>query len=122
MLPSDQTGLFIPLTPRIKYGAGFNPSPRGEREIKKHDFFIKENCLITDETIEQKPGEDSPIGLILCPGKSEEQITLLHLNRGNIRVAAYMTELPSKKLLKRKLHTAIRIARNRLAQKQLISC
>ena len=71
MLPSDQTGLFIPLT--------LNPSPRGEREIKKHDFFIKENCLITDETIEQKPGEDSPIGLILCPGKSEEQITLLHL-------------------------------------------
>jgi hypothetical protein len=51
MLPSDQLGLFIPLTPRIKYGAGFNPSPQGEREIKKPDFF-KANCRITVATIE----------------------------------------------------------------------
>ena len=40
------------------------------------------------EKHEQKPGEDSPIGLILCAGKSEEQITLLRLDQGNIRVAA----------------------------------
>lgn len=87
----------------------FKPEYKGQMELYLR--WLEEH--------EQKPGEDSPIGLILCAGKSEEQITLLRLNRGNIRVAAYMTELPSKKLLKRKLHTAIRIARNRLAQKLL---
>lgn len=70
------------------------------------------------EENEQKPEEDSPIGLILCAGKSEEQITLLRLDRGNIRVAAYMTELIPKKLFQQKLHVAIRSARDRLGRKK----
>ncbi len=87
----------------------FKPEYKGQMELYLR--WLEEH--------EQKPGEDSPIGLILCAGKSEEQITLLRLNQGNIRVSAYMTELPSKKLLRQKLHTAIRIARNRLEQKRL---
>lgn len=67
------------------------------------------------EEYEQQPGEAPPIGLILCAGKSEEHIKLLRLDRGNIRVAAYMTELPPPKLMKSKLHEAVQIARQRLS-------
>lgn len=70
---------------------------------------------------ERQPDEDSPIGLILCAGKSDEQVELLELDKSGIRVAEYMTELPSRKVLEKKLHEAIRLARERLAirQKQL---
>ncbi len=61
---------------------------------------------------ERKPNEETPIGLILCSEKQHEQIELLELNKGNIRVAEYMTQLPSKKLLARKLHMAIKLAKN----------
>jgi predicted nuclease of restriction endonuclease-like (RecB) superfamily len=66
------------------------------------------------ERYEQQPDEDSPLGLILCAGKSDEQIELLKLSKSGIRVAAYLTELPSRDLLRKKLHEAIRIARARL--------
>jgi len=46
--------------------------------------------------------------------KSEEQIKLLQLDKSGIRVAAYLTELPTRKLLQRKLHEAILLARLRL--------
>ena len=69
------------------------------------------------EKYEQQRGEDSPIGLILCADKSEEQIKLLQLDKGGIRVAAYLTELPPRKLLQRKLHEAIFLARARLEEK-----
>jgi predicted nuclease of restriction endonuclease-like (RecB) superfamily len=62
---------------------------------------------------ERKEGEGLPIGLILCSEKQQEQIELLELNKGHIRVAEYLTQLPSKELLAQKLHTAIEIARER---------
>jgi predicted nuclease of restriction endonuclease-like (RecB) superfamily len=69
------------------------------------------------EKYEQQRGEDSPIGLILCADKSEEQIKLLQLDKSGIRVAAYLTELPPRKLLQKKLHEAILLARTRLEEK-----
>jgi predicted nuclease of restriction endonuclease-like (RecB) superfamily len=60
---------------------------------------------------ERKAGEKAPIGLILCSEKSYEQIELLELNRGQIRVAQYLTQLPPKELLAEKLQWAIQIAR-----------
>ena len=66
------------------------------------------------EENEQQPGEGPPIGLILCAGKSEEKIRLLRLDQGSIRVAAYMTELPSRKLLEKKLHEAVKVARQHM--------
>jgi len=69
------------------------------------------------EKYEQQRGEDSPIGLILCADKSEEQIKLLQLDKSGIRVAAYLTSLPPRKLLQRKLHEAILLARARLEGK-----
>jgi hypothetical protein len=62
-----------------------------------------------------EPGEEPPLGLILCAGKSEEQIELLQLADSGIRVAAYLTELPPRDLLQRKLHEAVKNARARLA-------
>ena len=66
--------------------------------------------LEKNESIE---GEGSPIGLILCTGKNEEHIELLQLDKSNIRVAKYLTLLPSKKVLQNKLHQAIEIAKNK---------
>jgi predicted nuclease of restriction endonuclease-like (RecB) superfamily len=66
------------------------------------------------EKYEVQPGEEAPVGLILCAGKSEEQIELLRLSEGGIRVAAYLTDLPPKELLQKRLHEAVRRARARL--------
>lgn len=68
---------------------------------------------------ERRPGEESPIGLILCAGKSEEQIELLQLDRSGIRVAAYLTELPPRELLRKKLREARTLARERLVRESL---
>ena len=42
------------------------------------------------------------------------QVELLQLGKSGIRVATYLTELPSKAVLERKLHAAAQSARNRL--------
>jgi predicted nuclease of restriction endonuclease-like (RecB) superfamily len=69
------------------------------------------------EKYERQPEEGSPIGLILCATKSEEHIKLLQLDKSGIRVAAYLTELPPRKLLQKKFHEAILLARTRLEEK-----
>jgi len=66
---------------------------------------------------EKEPGEETPLGLILCAGKASEQIELLQLDTSGIRVAEYMTELPKRELLEQKLHKAVELARKRLEAK-----
>lgn len=66
------------------------------------------------EKYEQRPGEDPPLGLILCAGKSEEHVELLQLERSGIRVAEYVTELPPREVLEQKLQAAIGAARRRM--------
>ena len=63
---------------------------------------------------ERQSGEESPIGLILCADKSDEHVELLQLGKSGIRVAAYMTDLPPRRLLEEKLHNAIAMAKGRL--------
>lgn len=65
---------------------------------------------------ETHANEEPPIGLILCVGKSEEQIRLLKLEAAGIRVAEYLTDLPPREVLERKLHHAIQLAREQLAR------
>jgi len=60
------------------------------------------------------PGEEPPLGLILCADKGEEQVELLQLDRSGTRVASYLTELPPRPLLQKKLHDAVVLARARL--------
>ena len=67
---------------------------------------------------EMVEGENLPVGLILCSGKNEEHIELLQLDKSNIRVADYLTQLPPKEVLRAKLHQSIEIARNRLLGEQ----
>ncbi len=66
------------------------------------------------ERHEQVNGESTPIGLILCTSKNEEHIELLRLDKSNIRVAQYLTELSPREVLRAKLHHAIEIARHKL--------
>jgi len=66
------------------------------------------------EKYEQLEGENTPIGLILCTGKNEEHVELLQLDKSNIRVADYLTELPKQAVLEAKLHQYIENARKRL--------
>ena len=66
------------------------------------------------EKYEMIEGERSPIGMILCTGKNEEHVELLQLNESNIRVAEYLTALPSRELPQQKLHDSIKLAKQKL--------
>lgn len=63
---------------------------------------------------EREPGEERPMGLILCAGKKAETVEYLDLDRSGVHVAEYLTELPPRKVLQQKLHDAVRLARARL--------
>jgi hypothetical protein len=69
------------------------------------------------EQHEMEPGEETPIGLILCSDKRDEQVELLQLDKSGIRVATYLTELPPRHLLQQKLHATVIAARARLEAK-----
>ena len=66
------------------------------RYLQKHDI---------------QQGEDTPIGLLLCSEGNTEHIELLMLDEKEIRVAQYLTELPSKEWFADKLHRALEIAK-----------
>ena len=87
----------------------FKPAHKGQMEL-----YLK-----WLDKFEKQKDENSPIGLILCAEKSNEQIELLEMGKDGIMVAEYWTELPSKSLLEAKLHDALIEARARLAQKKL---
>lgn len=86
----------------------FQPGDKGQME-----FYLRWLAKY-----EQKPGEESPIGLILCAGKKRETIELMELEEGAIRVASYWTKVLPRKLLQKKLHGAIQHARARLVGKE----
>ncbi len=71
------------------------------------------------EKYEMQPGEETPIGLLLCAEGNNEQVELLQLQRTGIKLAEYLTELPSKELLQKKLHLAIQIAHRKLEKNKL---
>jgi predicted nuclease of restriction endonuclease-like (RecB) superfamily len=67
------------------------------------------------EKYDRQAGEERPMGLVLCAGKNAEHIELLQVEGSGIRVAEYLTGLPPRDLLERKLRSAIQLARGRLA-------
>jgi len=69
---------------------------------------------------DKQEGENSPVGLILCAGKSAEQIELLQMHKDGIMVAEYWTELPPRKELEQKLHQLLNEARERIAQRKTL--
>lgn len=79
----------------------FKPADKGQMEL----------YLRWLDKYERQADELSPIGLVLCAGKKKETVELLALEDSRIRVAEYMTELPPRKMLEQKLHTAIEQAK-----------
>ena len=65
------------------------------------------------EANEVEPGEESPLGLLLCTEGSEEQIELLQLDKAGIKVAKYLTELPSREVLQRQIQKSLEAAKAR---------
>jgi predicted nuclease of restriction endonuclease-like (RecB) superfamily len=86
----------------------FRPEYKGQMEL----------YLRWLDKYERRFGEEHPLGLILCATRSNEQIELLELGKSGIRVAEYLTQLPSRKILQKKLHRAIKDARLRLEHKR----
>jgi len=66
---------------------------------------------------ERRKGEDKPLGIILCAGKDHELVELLELGKSGIHVAEYLTELPPRELLEKKLLNAIQTARQRFGER-----
>ncbi|MGD0665207.1 MAG: PDDEXK nuclease domain-containing protein [Rhabdochlamydiaceae bacterium] len=128
----------------LELGAGFTFIARQKRiTIDRRDYYIdllffhrKLRCMVAIELklgrfqsadkgqmelylrwlekYEKQPGENSPMGLILCADKSDEHVELLQLEKSGIRVAKYLTELPSRNLLRKTLHQAIIRSRKKL--------
>lgn len=82
----------------------FKPADKGQME-----FYLR-----WLDKHERQAGEETPIGLILCAGKKNETVEYLELEKSGIRVAEYLTELPPKEILERKLHMAVEHARQRM--------
>ena len=66
------------------------------------------------EQNEMEPGEETPLGLLLCTEGGEEQIELLQLDKAGIKVAQYMTELPAKDVLIRQIQKSLKVAKERI--------
>ena len=66
------------------------------------------------EKNEMEPGEETPLGLILCTEGGEEQIELLQLDQSGIKVAQYMTELPPRAVLIQQIQKSLKEAKERL--------
>ena len=82
----------------------FKPADKGQMELYLR--WLEKN--------EKQLGEEAPLGLILCAGKSDEHIELLQLSKSGIRIAEYMTEMLPKNVLEQKLHNAIKMARGQI--------
>lgn len=63
---------------------------------------------------ERENDEEEPLGMILCAGKTEEHVELLELQKSGIHLASYMTKMLPRKQLEKKLHEAVKRARQRL--------
>lgn len=66
---------------------------------------------------QREPGEEPPLGIILCTGKKREQIELLELDKSGIHVAEYLTALPPREVLTERLQQATARAQQALDQR-----
>ncbi len=78
----------------------FKPEYKGQMEL-----YLKYL-----QKYEQRPYEQSPIGLLLCSEGNSEHVELMMLDEENIHVAQYLTELPDKQWFIDRLNRSIAIA------------
>ena len=67
------------------------------------------------EKNEMEPGEETPLGLLLCTEGNDEQIELLQLDKAGIKVAQYLTELPPRHVLMQQIQKSLEAAKARFA-------
>jgi len=89
----------------------FKPAYKGQM-----DFYLK-----WLDRYDREPGEESPIGLILCAEANRDQIELLELHKDGIVVAEYWTALPPKAELEAKIREIYRAAQERIARRQVLT-
>jgi predicted nuclease of restriction endonuclease-like (RecB) superfamily len=82
----------------------FQPEHKGQME-----FYLR-----WLDKHERKAGEEAPIGIILCSGKDHGRIELLELDKTGIHVAEYLTVLPPKEVMQKKLQEAVALSRANL--------
>jgi predicted nuclease of restriction endonuclease-like (RecB) superfamily len=86
----------------LKLG-GFKAQYKGQMELYLR--WLEQN--------EMEPGEETPLGMLLCTEGGEEQIELLQLDKAGIKVAQYMTELPPREVLMRQIQKSLEAAKLR---------
>jgi len=79
----------------------FKPEYKGQMEL-----YLKYM-----QKYDMQPGENQPIGLLLCSEGNTEHIELMMLNEDHIKVAQYLTYLPDKRWFIEKLNRSILIAK-----------
>ena len=80
---------------------GFKAAYKGQMELYLR--WLEEN--------EMEPGEETPLGLLLCTEGGEEQIELLQLDKSGIKVAQYLTELPPRHVLMNQIQKSMEAAK-----------
>jgi predicted nuclease of restriction endonuclease-like (RecB) superfamily len=87
----------------------FDPAYKGQME-----WYL--NWLDQNERLDF---EEKPMGIILCAGKDHDDIEYLEMDKTGIHVAQYLTELPPREILEKKLRLAIHLARDNQLKRQL---
>lgn len=87
----------------------FKPADKGQMEL----------YLRWLDKYEKRPGENRPLGIVLCAGKRRESVELLELAGSSIHVAEYLTVLPPREVFAARLHRAITDARERMTRKAI---
>jgi predicted nuclease of restriction endonuclease-like (RecB) superfamily len=87
----------------LKLGA-FRPADKGQVEL----------YLRWLDRHERQPEEETPIAIILCADKKQETVEYLDLGRSGIHVAQYLTELPSREVLRARFQLALATTRARM--------
>jgi predicted nuclease of restriction endonuclease-like (RecB) superfamily len=67
---------------------------------------------------ERQPGEETPIGIILCATANRDKVEMLKMDKAGIAVAEYWTELPPKAVFEQKIKEIMSEAQERLARRK----
>jgi predicted nuclease of restriction endonuclease-like (RecB) superfamily len=69
----------------------------------------------------REAGEEAPIGIILCASANRKKIEMLKMDRAEIAVSEYWTELPPKNVFEQKINEIMEEARERLERRKLLT-
>ena len=69
---------------------------------------------------ERQPGEEPPIGLILCASANREKVEMLELDKAGIAVAEYWTAMPPKAEFENKIREILTHAKERLERRKML--